>query len=205
MLKNKMPMQFSELDRLCPIELMLISQIIPFMFIFSKRKGTQCGLKGQCVLVPTNLKEIQTILPRYLISLALKRWLTDASVFNKQQIRYSNITIDNEWKDFNEESDPVLGKLLTDNNVWDFNNSDQIDNDDDIEGKDKFKERELKESSALFLIVVYSIDRPSISPSEIVNIAFLFLSLWNLIGKYLHFFKTAPQEETTLMRKEKFH
>ena len=66
--------KFSELDRLCPIELMLISQIIPFMFIIAKTKGAQ--LKGQCVLVPTDLKKIQTILPRscdeeYLISLAL--------------------------------------------------------------------------------------------------------------------------------------
>ena len=68
---------FSELDRLCPIELMLISQIVPFMFIVTKTKGAQYGLKGQCVLVPTDLEKIQTILPRscdeeYLISLALK-------------------------------------------------------------------------------------------------------------------------------------
>ena len=69
--------KFSELDRLCPIELMLISQIIPFIFIGAKIKGGQHGLKGLCILVPTNLKKIQTILPRscdeeYLISLALK-------------------------------------------------------------------------------------------------------------------------------------
>ena len=57
---------------------MLISQVIPFMFIVAKTKGAQDGLKGQCVLVPTDLEEIQTILLRscdegYLISLALKR------------------------------------------------------------------------------------------------------------------------------------
>ena len=57
MTKNKTPMQaqlnnmelcpkFSELDRLCPIELMLIFQIIPFMFIVTKAKGAQHGLKG---------------------------------------------------------------------------------------------------------------------------------------------------------------
>ena len=89
MIKNKTSMQaqlnnmvlcpkFSELDRLCPVELMLISQIIPFLFIVAKTKGAQHGLKGQCILVPTDLKNIQTILPRscneeYLISLALKR------------------------------------------------------------------------------------------------------------------------------------
>ena len=79
---------FSELNRLRPIEVMLISQIIPFMLIAAKTKGAQHGLKGQCVLVPTDLEKIQTILPRscdeeYLISLALKRRLTDKSVVNK--------------------------------------------------------------------------------------------------------------------------
>ena len=60
MLKNKMPMQaqknkmelcpkFHEFENLCSIELMLISQIIPFMFIVAKVKGAQHGLKGQCV------------------------------------------------------------------------------------------------------------------------------------------------------------
>ena len=92
---KKMPMQaqannlelcpkIDELENLCPIELMLISQIITFMFIVAKIKGAQHGLKGQCVLVPADLKKVQTILPRscddeYLISLALKRRLTDKS------------------------------------------------------------------------------------------------------------------------------
>ena len=84
MMKNKMPKQaqvnnvelcpeFSELSGLCPI-----SQIIPLMFTFAKTKGAQHGFKEQCVLVPTDLKKVQTILLRtcydeYLISLALKR------------------------------------------------------------------------------------------------------------------------------------
>ena len=73
MMKNKMLMKaqlnnmelcpkFSELYRLCPIELMLICEIIPFMFIVAKMKGAQHGLKGRCVLVPTDLRKIQTIL-----------------------------------------------------------------------------------------------------------------------------------------------
>ena len=85
MMKNKTPKQvqlnnvelcpnFSELDRLCPVELGLISQIIPFMVIIAKVEDAQHGLKGQCVLGPRRW----TILPRlcndeYLISLALKR------------------------------------------------------------------------------------------------------------------------------------
>ena len=77
---NKMELlrKFSELNRLCPIELMLFSQIILFMFIVAKTEGAKHGLKGQCVLVPTDLKKNQTILPRscdeeYLILVALKR------------------------------------------------------------------------------------------------------------------------------------
>ena len=76
---------------------MLISQIIPLMFIIAKTKGAQHGLKGQCVLVPTDLKKVQTILPRlcdeeYFISLALKRRLSDKSAVNKQQTRPAFVT-----------------------------------------------------------------------------------------------------------------
>ena len=75
MLNNKLPMQaqvnnlylcdkIEELETLCAIELMLISKIIPFMFIVARVKGAQHGLKGQCVLVPTDLRKIQSVLPR---------------------------------------------------------------------------------------------------------------------------------------------
>ena len=89
MSKNETPMQaqvnnlalcptLSELDRLCRVELMLISQIIPFMFFVAKTEGAQHGLKGQCVLPLADLEKIQTILRRScnqecLISLVLKR------------------------------------------------------------------------------------------------------------------------------------
>ena len=84
--------KFDELENLCPLELMLVSKIIPFMFIVARTKGAQHGLKGQCVLVPADLKKVQTVLPRSsdegcLISLALKRRLTDKSAVNKQHIR----------------------------------------------------------------------------------------------------------------------
>ena len=135
MLRSKMPMQaqknnielspkFNEFESLYPVELMLISQIIPSMFIVAKAKGAQHGLKGQCVLAPTDLKKVQTILPRscneeYLISLALKRRLSDKSAVNKQQIRpafvnralaklieinpfYNNVVVDNDWENVSE-------------------------------------------------------------------------------------------------------
>ena len=103
---------------------------------------------------------------------------------NKQQIRpglvksalnkstkitsfYSKITIDN----LNEQSDPLLWRLLTDKNARESNNSDQTDSDDDIDGNDKFKERKLKESSSPSPTAMYNIDGPNLSASEIVNIA----------------------------------
>ena len=75
---------FSNLDRLYPIELKLISQIIPFMFIVAKPRGVQHGFKEQFVLVPVDLEKIQTILARscdeeYLIFLASKHRLNDKS------------------------------------------------------------------------------------------------------------------------------
>ena len=39
--------KFTELDMLCPVELMLLSQIITFMFIVAKTKGAKHGLKEE--------------------------------------------------------------------------------------------------------------------------------------------------------------
>ena len=45
-----------ELEDLCPLEVLLVSQIIPFMFIDGKMNGAQHGLKGQRALIPADLK-----------------------------------------------------------------------------------------------------------------------------------------------------
>ena len=59
-LNNKKPfLTFSELDKFGPTELMLISEIMLLIFIVVKLKDVQHGLKGQCVLVPTDFKRIQ--------------------------------------------------------------------------------------------------------------------------------------------------
>ena len=60
--------------------------------------------------------------------------------------------------------------MNTDKNARESNTSDQTDNDDDIEGNDEFKERELSRSSPPFPTVMYNVDGPNISPNEIVNI-----------------------------------
>ena len=75
MSKNKMPMKaqlhklefcpkFTELDRLSPIELMLIPQITSYVYCYEESCNEE-----------------------YMISLALKLRLTDKSVVNSQQIR----------------------------------------------------------------------------------------------------------------------
>ena len=108
MSKNKIPMQtqvsnmelrlkFSELNRLCSIELMLISQIIPLIFIVAKMKGAKHWPKGHYFIAKRHPALVNTALQK----------LTKVNPF------YSNITIDNEWEDLNEQSDPVLWKLLT--------------------------------------------------------------------------------------------
>ena len=60
-----------------------------FIFIVATAKGAQHGLKGQCVLVPVDLKKVQIILPKlrdeeYFIYFALKDWLSVKTVVNKQ-------------------------------------------------------------------------------------------------------------------------
>ena len=52
----------------------------------------------------------------------------------------------------------MLWKLLTDKNARESNSSDQTDSDDDIDGNDKFKERELNESSAPCMMLMDQID-----------------------------------------------
>ena len=54
-------------------------------------------------------------------------------------------------------------------NFRESNNSDQTDSDYDIEGIYKFKERELKESCLPFPTLMYNVDRPNMSTSEIVD------------------------------------
>ena len=163
------------------------------MFIVARVKGAQHGLKGQCVLVPTDLTKIQSVLPRscddgYLISLALKRRLTDKSTVNKQNIRpaavnaalqklteinpfYRDVSIDNAWENVSKHSDPELWNILTNNNSENPERDEQTDSDGDIEGNDKVKENVKKMPSVPYPTVMHKINGPNISANEIVNIA----------------------------------
>ena len=187
----KLSLKLPELDELCPIEMMLVSQIIPFMFIVPKHKGGQQGLKGQCVMVPAKLDKIQKILPRvcsdeFLISLALKRRLTDKSSVNKQNIRpafvtkalqelvevnkfYENVIPNLRWQDESLRSDPELWSLLTDKNAPLQN--DESDSDDNIEGNDHKLEKQINEKGSSQPTLLYNIDGAMISSEEAISIA----------------------------------
>ena len=99
------------------------------------------------------------------VNRALKK-LTEINPF------YKDVSIDNEWVDVSEQSDPELWNLLTDENANECNeNDDQTDSDEDIDGNDHVKEKDAKMSAVPYPTVLHNIDGPNISPSEIVNIA----------------------------------
>jgi len=144
-----------ELNDLCPLETSLVSQIIPFMFIVQKHKGAQHGLRGQVVLVPSDLEKVQKVLPRsydegHIISLELKRRLTDRSFHHRQNIRpakvnlalaklveinpfYQNIKLSNSWTELSESADRELWEMLTSQNGVTENSSGSESADDFID------------------------------------------------------------------------
>jgi hypothetical protein len=117
-------------SRMCNLEKQLISKIIPFMKIFSLPKGSQQGLKGQVVLVPSNVQSTVCSLPRdtrdaQIIALNLKRRLSDKQTFCKEFIRpelvndafqilkatnghYEDIDLNERWIDNSKAHDEQL-------------------------------------------------------------------------------------------------
>ena len=86
----------NELSNLCTLERQLISQIIPFMKIVQLPVGNQHGIRGQVVLVPSNLQKTTDSLPRnisesQIIALTFKRRLKDKHHVKKQYIRPQSI------------------------------------------------------------------------------------------------------------------
>ena len=179
-----------ELDDLCAIELMLISQLIPFMFILAKANGAQHGLKGQCVMVPADLSKIQTILPKtcsdeYIISLALKGLLSDKSYVNKHSIQpnfvdqalrmlvesnllYKDIRSQNQWQSISEQMQPGIWNGLTGNTKNETDNEIHFlwDSDDEVNNqKDK------KLPSNPYTTLMYDKEGPNVSAEELINIA----------------------------------
>ena len=183
--------QFREIDELCPLEVQLVSQIIPFMFVVDRHKGAQKGLKGHVVLVPADLSKITNSLPRqcnegHLISLALKRRLSDKSEYSKTNIRpaavnaalkklmevnhlYKSISISSCWESISEESDPELWKLLTTDDEFTIENANnpETDSDDEIEGNDASKEK----SQIPYPTVFHNTHGPNVTSEKVLEIA----------------------------------
>ena len=203
LMKGKMPPQaqenglqlnprVEELEDLCPLEQMLIAQIIPFMSIVPKHKGAQFGLKGQCVLVPADLKKAETSLPRAcddncVIALALKRRLSDKSYYRKQNIRpakvnralnklkeinhfYRSVTVDNSWENVSQESDPELWDLLTNENAKP-DKPDIIDSDEEIEGNNTALEKEKIDNACPFPTALHNVNGSTVNQGDVLNIA----------------------------------
>jgi hypothetical protein len=178
-----------ELECLDGLECMLISQIIPFMSIIAKQKSSQNGLKGQCVLVPADLKKIQKVLPRTcgeenIISIALKRRLSDSGAYHQQNINVSNVNaaleklmeinefwgdvkIDETWENVSKATDPETWNLLTNPDAEPL--SDETDSDEEM----AHNSREISKTSSgnYFPTALHNNDGPDIDACQILNVA----------------------------------
>ena len=119
-----------ELSLLCHLETQLICQILPFMKIVSLPTRSQRGLRGHVVLVPSNVNQTVSCLPRpssesQIIALGLKRRLNDNHCVIKQFIRpvlvnkaidylkmhnerYSNVIINDKWETQSKLDNPYF-------------------------------------------------------------------------------------------------
>ncbi|KAK3100749.1 hypothetical protein FSP39_024640 [Pinctada imbricata] len=136
------------LKKLFTLEKQIICKIIPFMKIFSLPKGSQHGLKGQVVLVPSNVQKTAQSLPRetqdaQLIALHSKRRLSDKNSYSKEFIRpkavndaiqyllsnnnhYSDIQCNDRWSENSKDKDGQLWSTVERGNDqgYDENSSD---------------------------------------------------------------------------------
>ena len=175
------------------IEHSLICQIIPYMSITARHKGAQSGLKGQVVLVPTDLTKIQKVLPRstytgHLITVALKRRLKDLSAYIKQNISpskinvalnwlkennalYKDVDFDDNWEQSLKEEDPELWSMMTDETQCSDELTDQVidsDSDDDGEGEEK---EQIHKQGIPRPSVIQNNHGPDISVEDIIEVA----------------------------------
>ena len=181
-----------ELTCLNDIEHALICQIMPFMSIVARHRGAQSGLKGQVVLVPADLTKVQKVLPRtcnddHLISVAIKRRLTDKSSYIKQNISpaninnalkwlkennqlYAHIHYDEDWEKAMRESDPELWSMLTEE--ADISNStEEPDLILDSDTEDEDENEQIHKPGIPYPSVIHNINGPDVSIEDIIEIA----------------------------------
>ena len=163
-----------------------------FMSIVARHSGAQVGLKGQVVLVPTDLTKIQKVLPRscnddHLISVGLKRRLTDNSSYIKQHISpakinaalkwlrqnnslYADVEYDEEWEKAMQESDPELWSMLTDEVDENAENPNLVC-DSDTDDDDGEENEQLHKAGVPYPTVMQNVHGPDISVEDIVDVA----------------------------------
>ena len=105
------------------------------MKIVAKPTGAQTGIRGQVLLVPADISKVTTNLPRprshsQIITLALKRRLSDKHPFHEQFIRpqnvnaalnylkrnspfYRNVTVNEAWETFSAQHNPEFWTCIT--------------------------------------------------------------------------------------------
>ena len=188
-----------QLKDLSSLELQLISKVLPFMKIVPLYTGAQKGIRGQVVLVPSDISKVTNSLPRLtsesqIITLALKRRLSDKHSFHKQFIRpqnvnnaltylknnssfYSDTEINSQWETLSEEQNKELWSAITNRSENSANNDsqeetivdseDEIDNENPPEVVEYLQQKNCVNSNTCF----QQIHGPNVTTDNVLNIA----------------------------------
>ena len=168
------------------------------MKIVSLYTGAQKSIRGQVVLVPSDISKVTNSLPRLtcesqIITLALKRRLSDKHSFHKQFIRpqnvnnalkylknnntfYSDTEINSQWETFSEDQNKELWSAITNNSENSVNDpqeetvvdsEDEIDNDNPPEVVEYLQQKSCINSNTCF----QQIHGPNVSTDNVLNVA----------------------------------
>ena len=169
------------------------------MKIVSLYTGAQRSIRGQVVLVPTDISKVTNSLPRLtsesqIVTLALKRRLSDKHAFHRHFIRpsyvneslkylknnsqfYSDIEINHEWETVSEQQNEEMwsaatnepdGMLTTDSQTETIVDSeDEVDNDNPPEVAEYLKQKNAINSNNC----LQEIHGPNLTTGDILNIA----------------------------------
>ena len=189
-----------QLKDLSSLEMQLVSKVLPFMKIVALHRGAQTAIKGQIVLVPSDISKVTTNLPRptpssQIITLALKRRLSDKHSYHQEYIRpsyvnaaiqylkkyskcYSDVTVNNEWEKYSSENNLEFWTAAVEsanevNSVQEENSEQIVDSEDEVDNDNppEVVEYLQQKSSINSTTCVASMHGPNVSAKNIVNLA----------------------------------
>ena len=189
-----------ELAVLCDLEVQVISLVMPFMKIVAKPRGTQRGIHGAVVLVPTQLTQITNILPRTLgqcevMALPLKRRLSDINSSQKQYVRptivnaalqylmthnrlYKDVEVNSTWIEETKcsENENLVNEACQERSERQEEDDDHgylIDSEDEVDGNNSadIVEEIQNKGSINNNTCMHPIDGTSVSADDVFNIA----------------------------------